>query len=201
MTMAVGPLSLGYADPVIDEAIRTQLADGITFSLMHPLEVEVAELVRDVVPHAESVRYSKTGCDATTAAVRVARAFTGREKVLCCGYHGWHDWYIAVTDRNRGIPASTQDLTFTFQYNDVKSVEDARRQYRVRDLSYRVASAAAGLEGSCAGHERGALLVFDEGGRVPAGLGGAQPTTTRGLACFSRRSQRHAASALTGRPR
>ncbi len=52
-----------------------------------------------------AVRYSKTGCDVTTAAVRLARAFTGRDRVLCCGYHGWHDWYIAVTDRNAGIPA------------------------------------------------------------------------------------------------
>src|SRR5208282_4323183 len=70
--MGVGPLSLGYAYPAVDDAIRAQLEDGITFSLMHPLEVEVAELVRDVVPGAESVRYSKTGCDATTAAVRLA---------------------------------------------------------------------------------------------------------------------------------
>src|SRR5216684_3715473 len=77
-TLAKGPLSLGYAHEPVDAAIRAQLADGITFSLMHPLEVEVAELVRELVPGAESVRYSKTGCDATTAAVRVARAFTGR---------------------------------------------------------------------------------------------------------------------------
>src|SRR6185295_10451756 len=93
LTMAVGPLSLGYAHPEVDAAIRDQLDDGITFSLMHPLEVELAELVRDVVPHTEMVRYSKTGCDVTTAAVRLARAFTEREKVFACGYHGWHDWY------------------------------------------------------------------------------------------------------------
>ena len=90
--------------PAVDAAIRAQLEDGITFSLMHPLEVEVAELVREVVPGAESVRFSKTGCDVTSAAVRLARAFTGRDKVLCCGYHGWHDWYIATTDRARGVP-------------------------------------------------------------------------------------------------
>jgi glutamate-1-semialdehyde aminotransferase len=102
--MAIGPLSLGYAYPAVDNAIRAQLEDGITFSMMHPLEVEVAELIREVVPNADMVRYSKTGCDATSAAVRLARAHTGRSKVLCCGYHGWHDWYIAVTDRNRGIP-------------------------------------------------------------------------------------------------
>src|ERR1043165_4478555 len=74
LNMAIGPLSLGYAYPAVDEAIRAQLASGITFSQMHPLEVEVAELVRDVVPGAEMVRYSKTGCDVTTPAVRLSRA-------------------------------------------------------------------------------------------------------------------------------
>ena len=123
--MGIGPLSLGYSYPVIDNAIKKQLEDGITFSLMHPLEVEVAQLINDVVPNAESIRYSKTGADVTSAAIRVARAYTGREKVLCCGYHGWHDWYISVTDKNKGIPKATDDLTFTINYNDIKSVEDS----------------------------------------------------------------------------
>jgi glutamate-1-semialdehyde aminotransferase len=126
LIMAVGPVSLGYCYPAVDEAIKAQLADGITFSLMHPLEVEVAELVREVVPNTESVRFSKTGCDATSAAVRLARAFTKREKVICCGYHGWHDWYISVTDRSAGIPESTKSLVYTFKYNDLQSLEDAR---------------------------------------------------------------------------
>lgn len=123
--MAIGPLSLGYAYEKVDDAIKKQLEDGITFSLMHPLEVEVAELINEIVPNAESIRYSKTGADVTSAAVRVARAFTGRNKVLCCGYHGWHDWYIGVTDRNKGIPQAVQDLTFTFNYNDIQSVKDS----------------------------------------------------------------------------
>jgi glutamate-1-semialdehyde 2,1-aminomutase len=123
-TMGVGPLSLGYAYHKVDEAIKKQLEDGITFSLMHPLEVEIAELIHKVVPNAEAIRYSKVGADVTSAAVRVARAFTGRNKVLCCGYHGWHDWYIAVTDRNKGIPQAVQDLSFTFNYNDIQSVID-----------------------------------------------------------------------------
>jgi len=123
--MAIGPLSLGYAYDKVDEAIRQQLNDGITFSLMHPLEVEVAELLNKIIPNAESVRYSKSGADVTSAAIRVARAFTKREKILCCGYHGWHDWYISVTDRNAGIPKTTQDLTFTFNYNDIQSVIDS----------------------------------------------------------------------------
>jgi glutamate-1-semialdehyde aminotransferase len=123
--MGIGPLSLGYAYPKIDNAIKKQLEDGITFSLMHPLEVEVAKLINEVVPNAESVRYSKTGADVTTAAIRVARAYTGREKVLCCGYHGWHDWYISVTDKNNGIPNAINDLTFTINYNDIQSVKDS----------------------------------------------------------------------------
>jgi glutamate-1-semialdehyde 2,1-aminomutase len=123
--MGIGPLSLGYAYPKIDNAIKKQLEDGITFSLMHPLEVEVAKLINEVVPNAESVRYSKTGADVTSAAIRVARAYTGREKVLCCGYHGWHDWYISVTDKNNGIPKAIDDLTFTINYNDIQSVKDS----------------------------------------------------------------------------
>ena len=123
--MGIGPLSLGYAYLKVDNAIKKQLEDGITFSLMHPLEVEVAKLMNEVVPNAESIRYSKTGADVTTAAIRVARAYTGREKVLCCGYHGWHDWYISVTDKNNGIPKAINDLTFTINYNDIQSVKDS----------------------------------------------------------------------------
>jgi len=120
--MGIGPISLGYAYDSVDNAIKKQLAKGITFSLTHPLEVEFSELIRKVVPNAESVRISKTGCDVTSAAVRLARAFTGRSKVLCCGYHGWHDWYISVTDRNNGIPDAVKDLSFTFNYNDIDSL-------------------------------------------------------------------------------
>ena len=125
LNMAIGPLSLGYSYKKVDEAIKKQLEDGITFSLMHPLEVEVAELINEIIPNAESIRYSKSGADVTSAAIRVARAFTGRNKILCCGYHGWHDWYISVTDRNKGIPNTVQDLTFTFNYNDLDSLKDS----------------------------------------------------------------------------
>jgi len=123
--MGIGPLSLGYAYPKIDNAIKKQLEDGITFSLMHPLEVEVAKLINEVIPNAESIRFSKTGADVTTAAIRVARAYTRREKVLCCGYHGWHDWYISVTDKDNGIPKAINDLTFTINFNDIQSVKDS----------------------------------------------------------------------------
>ncbi|APR83069.1 Glutamate-1-semialdehyde aminotransferase [Minicystis rosea] len=193
LNMGIGPISLGYAYPAVDDAIRAQLADGITFSLMHPLEVEVAELVREVVPGAESVRYSKTGCDVTTAAVRLARAFTGRKKVLCCGYHGWHDWYIAVTDRNAGIPEGVRDLTFTFQYNDLASLEEALDD----DVACVILEPTVfeapkpgfmqGLRDLCT--KNGSLLIFDEmwtGFRIA--LGGAQEAfgVKADLACFSK---------------
>lgn len=123
--MGIGPLSLGYAYPKVDEAIKTQLDDGITFSLVHPLEVEVAEIIRDIIPNAEMVRYSKTGADVTSAAVRLARAYTGKNKILCCGYHGWHDWYVSVTARNYGVPQAVQEITYTFDYNNIDSLKDS----------------------------------------------------------------------------
>ncbi|MFA7360867.1 MAG: aminotransferase class III-fold pyridoxal phosphate-dependent enzyme [Candidatus Kapaibacterium sp.] len=120
--MGIGPLVLGYCIEEIDKAINMQLNDGITFSLMHPLEVETSDMIQQMIPNAESIRFSKTGCDVTSAAIRLSRAYTNRERVLCCGYHGWHDWYISVTDRNRGIPDSTADLVNTFNYNDIDSL-------------------------------------------------------------------------------
>ena len=192
-TMGVGPVSLGYAYERVDDAIKKQLEDGITFSMMHPLEVEVAELVREVIPNAESVRFSKTGCDVTTAAVRLARAFTGRDKVLCCGYHGWHDWYIGVTDRNKGIPQAVRDLTFTFNYNDIQSVIDSiDGETACVILEPVVFEAPVGnflhrLKEIC--RQSGTLLIFDEmwtGFRLA--LGGAQEFfgVKADLACYSK---------------
>jgi glutamate-1-semialdehyde 2,1-aminomutase len=193
LTMGVGPLVLGYRDPAVDAAIRAQLESGITFSLPHPLEVEVAELVREMVPGAEAVRYAKNGCDVTTAAVRLARAFTGREKVLCCGYHGWHDWYIGVTDRDRGVPKDVAALTHTFPYNDLDAFAEALDEETACVILEPVTfeppreEFLAGLKRLCA--ERGALLIFDEmwtGFRLA--LGGAQQRfgVTADLACFSK---------------
>lgn len=192
-TMGVGPLSLGYSYDVVDEAIKDQLKDGITFSLTHPLEVEVAQLINKVVPNAESVRYSRGGADVVSGAVRVARAYTGRNKVLCCGYHGWHDWYIAVTDRNQGIPKAIQDLTFTFNYNDIQSVIDSiDEDTACVVLEPYVFEAPKDnflqkLRDVCT--ENGTLLVFDEmwsGFRIS--IGGAQEYfgVKADLACFSK---------------
>jgi glutamate-1-semialdehyde 2,1-aminomutase len=121
--MAIGPVSLGYGYDRVDQAIQQQLKDGITFSLMHPLEVELSELIHKIIPNAEGVRIAKTGAEVCSAAVRVARAFTGRKKVLCCGYHGWHDWYIGTTSRAEGIPQEIKELSSTFDYNNIESLK------------------------------------------------------------------------------
>ncbi|MBD3411011.1 MAG: aminotransferase class III-fold pyridoxal phosphate-dependent enzyme [Ignavibacteriales bacterium] len=177
--MGIGPLSIGYAIDEIDEAIKAQLADGITFSMMHPLEVEVAELMREIVPNAEMVRYSKVGADVTSAAVRAARAYTGKKKILCCGYHGWHDWYVAVTDLNAGIPEEAQELTFTVNYNDLdqvrESIDDDVAAIILEPFVFEAPKEGflEGLREIC--DEKGIVLIFDEmwtGFRIA--LGGAQ---------------------------
>lgn len=192
-TMGVGPIILGYSHPVVNRAIEEQLHDGITFSLMHPLEVEVAELLREMIPSIECVRYSKTGCDVTSAAIRLARAHTGRNTVLCCGYHGWHDWYIAVTDRSAGIPDVVKDLTYTFTYNSIdsvlKSIDDDTAAIILEPMVFEEPQNGflEDLRQLCT--ERGIILIFDEmwtGFRLAAG--GAQEyfDVEADLVCYSK---------------
>src|SRR3989338_3046901 len=76
------------------------------------------------------VRFGKNGSDATSWAVRVARAFTGRDMIACCGYHGWQDWYIGTTTRNAGVPKAVQALTVPFEYNRLESLERIFQQHR-----------------------------------------------------------------------
>jgi len=79
--------------------------------------------VVDLIPCAEMVRFAKNGTDATSAAIRLARAATGRDHVIACGYHGWQDWFIGSTTRNLGVPTATQALTHAVPYNDLAAVE------------------------------------------------------------------------------
>jgi glutamate-1-semialdehyde aminotransferase len=121
--MALGAVGLGHNDPDVTAAVTQQIPEGTIFSLPHPLEVEVAQRLAEVVPCAEMVRFGKNGSDATAGAVRAARALTDREKVACCGYHGWQDWYIGTTTRSAGVPMAVRNLTLTFTYNDIASLE------------------------------------------------------------------------------
>jgi glutamate-1-semialdehyde aminotransferase len=161
--------------------------------MMHPLEVEVAEIIRDAVPNAEMIRYSKTGADVTSAAIRLARAFTGRSKVICCGYHGWHDWYISVTDRALGVPKPVEDLTRTFDYNDMQSVADALDEdiacAILEPMIFDQPRNGFLQELGAACRKNGTLLIFDEmwtGFRFA--LGGAQEYfgVQADLMCYSK---------------
>jgi glutamate-1-semialdehyde 2,1-aminomutase len=141
----------------------------VIFSLPHPIEAEVAELICEMVPCAEMVRFGKNGSDATSGAIRLARAFTGRDRVAVCGYHGWQDWYIGSTARHRGVPKATRDLTHTFAYNDLTSL-DALLDAHAGEFAavilepMNVTDPAPGfLEGvKQRAHRHGAVLVFDE---------------------------------------
>jgi glutamate-1-semialdehyde 2,1-aminomutase len=129
MVNALLPNVLGYADPDVDFAIRNQLNSGISLSLATNLEVELAEKLVSLIPCAESVRFGKNGTDATSGCIRVARAHTGRDRVIVCGYHGWQDWYIGSTTRNKGVPEGTQSLTHSVPYNNLQAVEDLLKKY------------------------------------------------------------------------
>ena len=194
--MALGPVSLGYGDAEVNAAIMDQLGRGVVFSQMNALEVEVAEMLVDGIPCAEMVRFGKNGSDATTAAIRAARALTGRPVVAACGYHGWHDWYIGTTTRNLGVPNEVQSLTRTFTYNDIASLEELFAEQHGRVAC--VIMEGVGVEPPENGflhrvaeltRREGALLIFDE---IVAGfrlaLGGAHEhyCVPPDIACFGK---------------
>jgi glutamate-1-semialdehyde aminotransferase len=195
-SMALGAVVLGYQHPAVNEAIHRQLEDGVLFSLPHPLELQLAERLIDVIPCAEMVRFSKNGSDATAGAVRVARAYTGRDRVAVCGYHGSQDWFIGTTSWDVGVPASTKAMSHTFRYNDLDSLKTLLQQFPgefaavILEPVSLTPPAAGFLEGVLdAAHRHGALVIFDEiltGYRFR--LGGAQGLfgVTPDLACFGK---------------
>ena len=176
------PVILGYQYPAVDNAIKKQLRRGIIFSLSSPLEYELARLLIKHIPCAEMVRFGKNGSDVTSGAVRLARAVTGRDHIACCGYHGWHDWYIGSTARNLGVPKTTQQLTHPFQYNNIESLKKIFKKYPekiaaiiMEPMNYTEPEYNFLQQVKELAHQNGALLIFDE---VITGfrynLGGAQ---------------------------
>ena len=133
------------------------------------LEAEVAELIVEMVPSAEMVRFGKNGTDATSAAVRLARAYTGRNHIIVCGYHGWQDWYIGSTTRNKGVPDSVSALTHKFEYNNIASLEVLLNEHEgeIAAVIMEPMNTAYPAPGFLESVQRltrnaGALLVFDE---------------------------------------
>jgi glutamate-1-semialdehyde 2,1-aminomutase len=192
----IGAIILGYCDDVVDDAVREQMARGTTYSINHELEIELAEELCRTVPCAEMVRYAKCGGEACAIAVRIARGATGRDKVLFCGYHGWHDWYLAANlaaEANLnahlfpgiepiGVPRALAGTVLPFPYGDLAALgqllDDHKGQVAaviMEPLRSELPPAGYldGVRKLCRDH--GAVLIFDE---VSSGfrlrVGGAQ---------------------------
>ena len=122
--MGIGPITLGYNYEAVNEAVLSQLKEGILFSLPHPVEVELAELMCNTIPHADMAKFEKSGSNAVTAAVRAARYKTKREKIAYCGSGGvWHDWQAAMVSRDGGVPKFNKNLIKIFDYDDYEGLE------------------------------------------------------------------------------
>ena len=126
---SLASITLGYGDKGVERVVKKQLRKGVSFSLPGTLEAEVAELIVSMVPSAEMVRFSKNGTDATSAAIRLSRAFTGRDHIAVCGYHGWQDWFIGSTTRNKGVPEVVSALTHKFEYNNIESLKSTLEKF------------------------------------------------------------------------
>lgn len=185
MLCAYGPIIMGYREREIDDAVVEQIQErGNCFSLVQPVQNKLAFRLRELIDCAEMSIFVKTGSDATTLAVRVARGKTGRTKIVRCGYHGWHDWCVEVKG---GVPKKLYEDVYEAHYNDLDGIEALMKQHGDdvaaiiitpvgHPLAHPVEEPKPGfLEGVRALADRyGAVLVFDEirsGFRVS--LGGA----------------------------
>lgn len=191
--MGVGACILGYADPEVDSAVKTAIDNGIMCTLNAPEEVELAELLCELHPWAQMVRYARAGGEAMSIAVRIARAYTRRDKVAFCGYHGWTDWYLAANlgENNAldghlmpglepaGVPRRLRGTALPFHYNRIgqlKEIVDTNRN----ELAAIVMEPRRGQQPTPGfleevrdiAREIGAVLIFDEittGFRMTAG--------------------------------
>jgi glutamate-1-semialdehyde aminotransferase len=161
----LGPISLGHRFPAVEEAMRAQLANGLIYGYASPLEVEVARQLVEIIPCAESVRFLKTGGEAMAAAIKLARAFTGREQVLKCGYHGW----LQMTS-GPGIPRAVSSFFRDMPWGDIQPYEEAFARDGDQIAAVSVACGYGDGEKGRAFYpalreltrQHGALLIFDE---------------------------------------
>jgi glutamate-1-semialdehyde 2,1-aminomutase len=205
--LAYGIVVLGYCDPDVDAAAIREIQQGFAFPLTKPVQNQLAELLTELIPCAEMVHFFKTGSDSTTAAVRLARIVTGREKIVRWGYNGWHDWCCI---REAGIPRRLRQDVLTFRYNDLDSLEDVLKQNRdeVACVIMMPLEIELPQPGFLAGvkelaHQYGALFILDEmRSGFHVALGGAQEYygVIPDLATFSKAiSNGYAISVLAGR--
>ena len=194
--MGFGAVLLGHGHPTVTAAIRAQLDSGTLFSVAHELEVQVAERLVATIPCAEKVAFGKNGSDACTAAVRIARAATGREGILQHGYHGFHDWCAVLKPGVRGLPKALAPLIYPLPFNNLPAIEAILRENgpQIAAVILEPMRDVAPDPGFLAGLQdlveaAGALLIFDEmvtGFRRGAGGLQAEYGVTPDLACFGK---------------
>ena len=186
--VSFGPVVLGHCNPQVDDAVRKNLEQGFCFTMVHPVQNELAKELIQIIPCAEMVKFFTGGSDATSAAIRIARVYTGKDKVIRWGYHGWHDWCYggAGTDRELvvGVPEGIKKDVLTFTYNDLGSLEKVFKENKDKVACVIMQPYEASKElpekGFLEGvkqltHENDAVLIYDEirsGFRMA--MGGAQ---------------------------
>lgn len=211
---AYGPIIFGYREKEIDDAVIRQIKDkGFCFSLTQKYQNELAEKFKELIPCSEMTIFVKTGSDATTTAIRLARAFTNRTDVMRCGYHGWHDWCVEVKG---GIPDKLFEDVHEFRYNDLDSLESLMKVYGSKtaaiiitplghELGKKMKEPSPGFlkNVKSIASKYGAVLIFDEirtGFRMS--MGGAQQYygVTPDVACFGKAmANGYPISAVTGK--
>jgi glutamate-1-semialdehyde 2,1-aminomutase len=170
--MGLRSVILGHGYPAVLDAVYAQIAKGTNFLRPSPVEVELAELVHELIPSAEMVKFAKNGSNVTSAAIRLARAYTGRDLIAFCREHpffSFDDWFIGTTPANAGVPEVITNQSLAFHYNDIQSVENLFAKYPGRIAA--VILEPVTIEEPAndflqqlreLAHKNGALLIFDE---------------------------------------
>lgn len=213
MLCAYGPIILGFKEDEINQAVIKQMDQGFCFSLVQEIQNKLQEKLIELIPCAEMAVLAKTGSDVTTMAIRVARGYTGRNKILRCGYHGWHDWCV---EHHGGVPEEILALTEGFEYGNLEDLElkleaskDEVACIIITPVGHPTAKAVMAppkgyLEGvRSLADAYGAVLCFDEirtGFRVSMGGAGAYYGVEPDLATFGKAmANGYPISALVGK--
>ncbi len=179
--MGIGTNTLGYGHPEVDEAVQQVIAKGNLSTLNCPEEVYLAEKLIELHPWADMVRFARSGGEANAIAIRIARAAAGKDQVAICGYHGWHDWYLAANlgeDESlathllpglepKGIPAALRGTVFPFHYNQFDELETLVNQHNIGVIKMEVQRSDPPKDGFLEkvrqlATEKGIVLIFDE---------------------------------------
>jgi glutamate-1-semialdehyde 2,1-aminomutase len=170
--MGLRAVGLGYGVPEVLSAVHEQIARGTNFVRPAPVEVEFAELITSLIPSADMVKFAKNGSDVTAGAVRLARAYTGRDYIAFCKEHpffSFHDWFIGKTPPNAGIPEVVSEQSLTFHYNDIESLEKLFADYPGKIAAVMLEPVAVDAPADRflekvrdLTHKNGAVLIFDE---------------------------------------